>query len=105
MFSSGSGTRRFSFGKICHTPASVPSATTAVNSVVDAMKTHKTHAGLNREAIGFLHFLKEKDIAVKGTLVDLGLVQILGDIMQKTHTRFPPDVSTAAETLLMLVLS
>ena len=88
------------------TPAfGTPAHTAAVNLVVDAMKTHKTHAGLNREAIGFLHLLKEKDTAVKGTLVDLGLVQILGDTMQKTHTRFPPDVSTAAETLLMLVLS
>ena len=77
----------------------------AVGSVTSALRNHKSHGGVNREAIGFLYHLAKDSPATGEHLINEGLVQILGDILQtKRFFKGQPDVHSAAQGALLMVL-
>ena len=77
----------------------------ATEEVINAMEQHKTRPGVNQEAIKFLQTLVEKYPTSKKKLVEQGLLQILGDILQKKHRKFSEAICAAAQTLTVTVLS
>lgn len=62
------------------------------------MVNHKQHTGVNQALV-------EKYPTSKQQLVKQGLLQILGDILQKKNYAFSEELCASAQTLTVTVLS
>jgi len=67
-----------------------------------ALSSHMDNAGLNQEAIHFLHKLIEAHPSFKAPFVDKGILQILGNVLLKKT--LPSDIQAAAKALIVAAL-